>query len=66
MKCAVMIINNLGIGIHLLQHILVEADGIIGKSKDGSQVLNLNWRSLIGFECIAILFNNPNLIKTFA
>ena len=66
MKCAVMIINNLGIGINLLQHILSEADGIVGKSKDGSQVMNLNWRSLIGFECIAILLNNPSLIKTFS
>jgi dihydrodipicolinate reductase len=36
MKCAVLIINNLGIGVNLLQHIISEADSIIGKTKDGS------------------------------
>mmetsp|Transcript_30487 Transcript_30487/g.29873 ORF Transcript_30487/g.29873 Transcript_30487/m.29873 type:complete len:117 (-) Transcript_30487:3609-3959(-) len=64
MKCAVMIINNLGIGINLLQHVIAEADGINAKGKDGNLILN--WKSLIGFECIAILLNNPNLIKVFS
>jgi hypothetical protein len=59
MKCSVVIINNLGIGINLLQHILTEADSLIGKAKDGSIILTLNWRSLIGFESLAILLNNP-------
>jgi hypothetical protein len=59
MKCSVLIINNLGIGINLLQHILTEADSLIGKAKDGSIILTLNWRSLIGFESLAILLNNP-------
>jgi len=36
MKCGVLVINNLGIGINLLNHILVEADGIVARQKDGS------------------------------
>ena len=66
MKCSIMIINNLGVGVNLLHYILLEAEGIMGKSKDGNPVLNLNWRNLIGFECIAILFNNPLMIKIFS
>jgi hypothetical protein len=66
MKCSIMIMNNLGIGINLLSHILTETDGLVIKSRDGSINLNLTWKSLIGFECLAIVLNNPKLIKTFA
>jgi hypothetical protein len=38
MKCSIMIINNLGIGVNLLQHILVETDNFIAKSKDGNNI----------------------------
>jgi hypothetical protein len=58
--------NNLGIGINLLHFILIETDSLITRGKDGSTNLNLTWKSLIGFECLAIAFNNPNLIKIFS
>ena len=61
-----MIINNLGIGVNLLQHVLQETDGFIVKHKDGSSSMQLNWKSLIGFECLAIALNNPTLIKIFS
>jgi len=28
--------------------------------------MNLNWKSLVGFECVAIALNNPMLIRVFA
>jgi hypothetical protein len=66
MKCSIVIINNLGIGINLLTFILHEVEGFLGKAKDGNVVMNLNWKSLVGFECLAIVLNNPSLIKTFS
>ena len=66
MKLAVMVINNLGIGVNLLTYLLQETDGFVSKGKDGNTQVNLNWRSLIGFECLAIVMNNPALIKIFA
>ena len=58
--------NNLNIGINLLQHILNETDSIISKGKDGQIQVTLTWKSLIAFECLAIAFNNPYLIKAFS
>ncbi len=66
MKLSILIINNLGIGINLLNFVLQETDGFLTKNKDGSVNVNLTWKSLIGFECVAIVMNNPNLIKSFA
>lgn len=66
MKLSIMVINNLAIGINLLSYIIQETDGFLVRTKDGSIAANLNWKSLIGFECIAIVMNNPNLIKIFS
>lgn len=66
MRCSIMIMNTLGIGINLLNYILNETDGLIGRAKDGSIILNLTWKSLIGFECLAIVLNNSYLIKLFS
>ena len=35
MKSSILIMNNMGIGINLLQYILNETDSIVGKGKDG-------------------------------
>ncbi len=61
-KLTVLTINNLGIGFNLLNYILQETEGIFIKFKDGSTNLNLTWKSLLGYEGLAILMNNPNLI----
>jgi hypothetical protein len=66
MKLTILTINNLGVGINLLGYILQETDGIIQRTKDGSQILNLSWRSLIGFEGLALLLSNPQLITTLS
>lgn len=72
MKCSILVINFLGIGVNLFTHILSETDNFLisnksGKSNNDTQAnMNLNWKSLIGFECVAIALNNPSLIKVFA
>lgn len=67
MKLSVLIINNLGVGINLLTYILQETDSIILRNtKDGSSQLSLSWKSLIGFESLAIILSNPHLIWTMS
>ena len=66
MKCAILMINNLGIGINLLQAILADTDGLSSRLRDGTLQLNLTWRSLIGFECLQIATANPQLAQLFA
>jgi hypothetical protein len=65
-KLSVLIINNLGIGINLLGYILQETDNLVVRAKDGTQVFNLSWRTLLAFEGIAIILGNPNLIQIFS
>lgn len=62
MKLSVLIINNMGVGINLLTYILQETDSIFLRNKDGSAQLSLSWKSLIGFESLAIILSNPHLI----
>lgn len=52
MKCATLIINNLGVSLNLLRPILADAEAFTSRSRDGAVSINLNWRSLIAFECI--------------
>ena len=59
MKCTILMVNNLGIGIGLLQSILADTDSLSTRQKDGTLQLNLTWRSLIGFECLQIAMGNP-------
>ena len=66
MKCAILIINNLGIGLNLLRPLLADAESLLSKNKDNSVSLNLNWRCLIGFECLQIVISNPSLSELFA
>jgi len=66
MKCSILVMNNLGIGINLLNYILLETDGIVAKGKEGSISMNLTWRCLIGFECLTIALSNPNLVRVFS
>lgn len=66
MKLTILIINNLGIGINLLNYILQETDNIFVRNKDGTQNLNLTWRNLIAFEGLALILNNPHLIQVFS
>ena len=65
-KLSVLIINNLGIGINLLGFILQETENLVVRAKDGTQVFNLSWRTLLAFEGIAIILGNPNLIQIFS
>ena len=66
MKCATLIINNLGIGINLLRTILNDAEAFTNTNRDGSISVNLNWKCLIAFECLQIVISNPALTKLFA
>ena len=52
MKCATLIINNLGCSLNLLRTILTDADSFTSRSRDGTTSFNLNWRCLIAFECL--------------
>ena len=52
MKCATLIINNLGCSLNLLRTILTDADSFTSRSRDGAMSVNLNWRCLIAFECL--------------
>jgi len=66
MKCATLIINNLGVGINLLRGILVDAEAFTTTAKDGTISVNLNWKCLIAFECLQIVISNPALTELFA
>ena len=60
MKCSILIINYLGIGVNLFSHILSETDNFLSGAKQSkSNDLNLSWKNLIAFECVAISLNNP-------
>jgi len=58
MKCAILIISNVGKGITLLNHILTEADTLSQKAKDGTLLIVPSWRNHIGFECLQIALAN--------
>lgn len=66
MKCATLIINNLGVGVNLLRTILIDAEAFTHTSRDGSISVNLNWKSLIAFECLQVVVSNPCLTELFA
>ena len=66
MKCATLIINNLGVGLNLLRTILQDAEAFTHQSKDGSISINLNWKCLIALECLQIVISNPSLSELFA
>lgn len=66
MKCATLIINNLGVSLNLLRTILADAEAFTSKHKDGTVSVNLTWRSLIAFECLQIVISNPGLSEVFA
>ena len=63
MKCAILIIQNVGKGVTLLNHILVEADTVAQKAKDGTLLIVPGWRNHIGFECLQIAIANAQLTK---
>jgi hypothetical protein len=65
MKLSILIINNLGIGVNLMNLILSETEGIFSKQSKEPQ-MHLTWRSLLAFEGLAIIMNNPNLIQLFS
>ena len=66
MKCAILIINNLGVGLNLLRPILADAESFTQRHREGNVTLNLNWRALIGFECLQVAVSNPSLAEVFA
>ena len=66
MKCAILIINNLGVGLNLLRPILADAENFTSRAKDGSYHISLNWRCLIAFECLQIVVSNPSMTDLFA
>ena len=66
MKCATLIINNLGIGISLLQSILNDAETFTNTNRDGAISVNLNWKCLVAFECLQLVISNPALTELFA
>lgn len=65
MKLSILIINNLGIGVNLMNLILSETEAIFTKQSKEPQ-MHLTWRSLLAFEGLAIIMNNPNLIQLFS
>ena len=67
MKLSILIINNLGIGVNLMNLILFETEAVLAKSsKDSHQSMHLTWKSLLAFEGLAIVMNNPNMIQVFS
>ena len=66
MKCATLIINNLGVSLNLLRTILADAESVTSVSRDGNISVNLTWKCLIAFECLQILISNPGLSELFA
>lgn len=66
MKCATLIINNLGVGVNLLRTILSDAEAFTHTSRDGAISVNLSWKCLIAFECLQIVVSNPCLTELFA
>jgi len=61
MKLAILIINHLSCGFGLLRQILIDADSLTSKCKDGSIKFELNWRGLVAFECLQVAISNPAL-----
>lgn len=66
MKCATLIINNLGVSLNLLRSILADAEAFTSRARDGTVGINLNWRSLIALECLQIVISNPGLTELFS
>ena len=66
MKCATLIINNLGVGVNLLRTIMADAEAFTSTNRDGAISVNLNWKCLIAFECLQIVISNPCLTELFA
>ena len=66
MKCATLIINNLGVSLNLLRSIMGDAESFTNRHKDGTLSVTLTWRSLIAFECLQIVVSNPGLSELFA
>ena len=58
MKCAILIVQNVNKGINLLSHILIEAETLAQKAKDGTLLIVPSWRNHIGFECLQIAIGN--------
>ena len=61
MKLAILIIDNLGCGFGLLRQLLVDAESLTVKQKDGSIKFEFNWRGLIAYECLQVAISNPHL-----
>ena len=66
MKCAILIVNNLGCGFNLLRSIIADTDSFVTQNKDGTCSANLTWRALIGFECLQLALSNPSLTHILA
>jgi hypothetical protein len=66
MKCATLTIANLGVGLHLIMHVLSDADKLAYLTKDNVYNFNLNWRSLISLECIDLILSNNTMTQLFA
>jgi len=66
MKCATLIVANLGVGIHLITHIMADADKFAYLTKDNVYNFNLNWKSIVSFECIDLILSNSSLCQFFA
>lgn len=63
MKCAILIILNLQVGLNMLQHIVAVADTLVVKSKDGTLLIAPSWKNLIGFECLQIAIGNAEITR---
>jgi hypothetical protein len=61
MKLAILVVSNLGVGVHLMNPILAELEKFSQKGKDGSYHFQLNWRSLISFECVNHILSNLSI-----
>lgn len=66
LKLTVLLINNLGVGLHLLVHILQETDGIFTRTREGQPTITCTWRSQLAFEGLAATLANPNIVQVFA
>lgn len=66
MKCAILIVNNLGCGFNLLRSLIADSDSFVTQAKDGTYSANLSWRALIGFECLQLALANPVLTQILA
>lgn len=62
LKMTVLLINNLGVGLHLLPFILQETDGIFTRTREGQPSITCTWRSQLAFEGLASTLANPNIV----